>query len=211
MQIKKSNEHFDKNGNMWGIICLLGALNLRCRNEDTMLHIYYGKDGKLTAYRLFLLIKRRVVCVEIFAICMILRNTEGIAESLEMCDLSLTEEFDGIADIGIVYETEDVIIGYTSLLFGCEVFVQIGKYITLDSDIGRGKGCSCGRLRINACGMIDKIGVKARFFDFLGGQVSGELIKDRRNHFHVGKFFCTERSNEKITFQNRMKNFEIDI
>jgi hypothetical protein len=27
----------------------------------------------------------------------------------------------------------------------------------------------------------------------------------------VGKFFCTERSNEKITFQNRMKSFEIDI
>lgn len=134
-----------------------------------------------------------------------------IAKSLEMGDLSLTEEFDGVSDVGIVYEAKNVIVGYAGFLFGGEVFVQIGKYIALDADIGCGKGRSCGRLRINACSMINEIGIKAGFLDFFRRQISGELVEDCSNHFHVGKFFCTERSNEKITFLNRMKFFEIDI
>ena len=123
-----------------------------------------------------------------------------IAKSLEMGDLSLAEKFDGIADVGIVYEAKNVIVGYARLLFGGEVFVQIGKYIALDADIGCRKGRSCGRLRINACSVINEIGIKSRSFDFLGIQVSGELIEDCGNHFHVGKFFCSQKRNKKIPF-----------
>lgn len=75
--------------------------------------------------------------------------------------------------------------------------MEIGKNIALDADIGGGEGgATCG-LRINACGVIDEIGVKARFFDFLGREVAGKLIENCRNHFHVGKFFCTQRSKKK--------------
>ena len=142
---------------------------------------------------------------------MILCDTEGIAKSLKMRDLPLAQEFDGVADVGVVYETENIIIGYARLLLGGEVFVQIGKYIALDADIGCREGCSCGRLRINACGVINEIGIKSRSFDFFGIQISGELIENCRNHFQVGKFFCTERSKEKITFANKTAIFEIDI
>ena len=48
---------------------------------------------------------------------MILRDTQGIAEALEVDDLAGSEEFDGFLYIGIVAKTENVIIGRSRLLF----------------------------------------------------------------------------------------------
>ena len=50
---------------------------------------------------------------------MLLSPSEGIAESLIMNDLTLAQILDGIAHIGIVNETKDVVVGYASLLFCC--------------------------------------------------------------------------------------------
>ena len=84
-----------------------------------------------------------------------------IAESLEMGDLSLAEEFDGIAYIGIIHKAQNVIIGDSCLLFRGEVLVEIGKNVTFDTDIGGGEGRAACGLRINARCVINEIGVKA--------------------------------------------------
>ena len=47
---------------------------------------------------------------------MILRDTDGVAEPLIVHDLALAEEFDRLLDVGIVNHTQDVVIGYASLL-----------------------------------------------------------------------------------------------
>ena len=47
---------------------------------------------------------------------MILGDAEGIGEPLVMHDLPLTQELDGLADVGIVAEAEDVVVGDSCLL-----------------------------------------------------------------------------------------------
>ena len=111
-----------------------------------------------------------------------------------MIDFSLAEEFDGVAYVGIVDEAEDVIVGHARLLFGGEVLVEIGEHIALD---GEGSGVernACGGNGIDTCGVVDEVGVEARALDFLGREVSGQLIQDRGYHFHVCEFFRTNIS-----------------
>ena len=131
---------------------------------------------------------------------MILRDTKCITEPLIMGDLSLAEEFDGVADVGVIYEAKNVIIRYTRFLFFRQILVQIGENVALDADISGSKRCSACGLRINSRGMVDKIGVKARFFDFLGGEIARELIQDRCNHFEMGEFFCTYKRKQYGVF-----------
>ena len=50
---------------------------------------------------------------------MILRDTNGIAETLEMINLSLAEKFDRVAHIGIIHKTENVIIRCARFLLCC--------------------------------------------------------------------------------------------
>ena len=64
-------------------------------------------------------IKRGIACVEILAVQMVLGDTESVAEALVMDDLPLAEEFDGLADVGIVTEAEDVVVGHAGLLLWC--------------------------------------------------------------------------------------------
>ena len=50
---------------------------------------------------------------------MILRDADGIAEALIMDDLALAQVLDGIAHVGIVNKTEDVVVGDARLLLWC--------------------------------------------------------------------------------------------
>ena len=44
---------------------------------------------------------------------------DRIAEALEVVDFPLAEEFDGVADVGIVDEAQDIVVGDARLLFWC--------------------------------------------------------------------------------------------
>ncbi len=50
------------------------------------------------------------------AVCALACDSEGFRKSLVVYDLSCAEEFDGFADIGIVCEAEDVVVGKAGLL-----------------------------------------------------------------------------------------------
>ena len=63
-----------------------------------------------------LLIKRRVARVEVLGVEMLLSDTDAVAEALIMHDLALAEEFYRVADVGIVGEAENVIVGRARLL-----------------------------------------------------------------------------------------------
>lgn len=64
-------------------------------------------------------VKGRIICIEIFAIRVILCDAERITESLEVGDLSLAEEFDGIAHIGVIHEAKNIIVSDSGFLFWC--------------------------------------------------------------------------------------------
>ena len=61
-------------------------------------------------------VKRRIKGVEIFAVEVLLRDAEGVAEALVVHNLTLTQILDGIAHIGIIAQTQNIIVGYTSFL-----------------------------------------------------------------------------------------------
>ena len=63
-----------------------------------------------------LLIKRRVARVEVLGVEMLLCYADAVAEALIMHDLALAEEFYRVADVGIVGEAENVIVGRARLL-----------------------------------------------------------------------------------------------
>ena len=89
-----------------------------------------------------MLIKGRIEGVEVFLVQLILGNAQAFAEALVVDDLALTQELDGLADIGIVDQPQDIVISSACLLFCvhrmCKLFGGKG------SDAVRKKVCDNG-------------------------------------------------------------------
>ena len=64
-------------------------------------------------------VKGGVASVEILGIQVVLGDAEGIGKPLVMHDLTLPQELDGVTDVGIVAEAENVIVGHAGLLLWC--------------------------------------------------------------------------------------------
>ncbi len=136
------------------------------------------------------LIKRRIACVEIAGVQLVLCQTHGFAEALEMNDLPLTQIADGILDIGVIGKAQDVVIGGSCLLFGGHILSKIGKGIGLGLEIAcreRHTGCGCG---INGCTVIDEILIESARLDLFGRQILRQLINNGGNNFEVSKLLC---------------------
>ena len=65
------------------------------------------------------LVKRRIECIDIFLIQRILCHVQRITETLIVNDLPLSEEFQGIAHIGIVNKAQEIVVGDSCLLLCC--------------------------------------------------------------------------------------------
>ena len=70
-----------------------------------------GHDGGL--------VERGIKSVEVLLVELILRDAQAFAKALVMDNLAFAEELDGLADIGIVDQPQDVIIGRACLLLCC--------------------------------------------------------------------------------------------
>ena len=66
-----------------------------------------------------LFVERRIICVEILRTQVFLNASKSFSKSLEMHDLALTQEPDGITDLRVLYEAKDVVIGGAGFLFCC--------------------------------------------------------------------------------------------
>ena len=61
-------------------------------------------------------IKRRIVCVEIIGIEIILRYAHSVGKSLIVHDFSRAKKFYRVAHIGVVDQAKNIVIGRASLL-----------------------------------------------------------------------------------------------
>ena len=66
------------------------------------------------------LIKGWIKGVEVLGIQLVGENAQPFAEALEMDDLPLPQELDGVPHVGVVGETKDVVVGHPSFLFWCD-------------------------------------------------------------------------------------------
>lgn len=65
----------------------------------------------------FTSVKAGIKGVEVLGIQLILRDAECLTKALEMDDFTLAEELNRFADIGVIYQAQDVIISGARLLF----------------------------------------------------------------------------------------------
>lgn len=141
---------------------------------------------------LCLFIKRRVRKIDIFLIHLIFGKGYGFAKPLEMDNLPLTEESNHVGDIRIVTHTQNVVVCDARLLLGSHIFREITDDVALDRHTGRTPWESGGRCRIDACGMIDKIGGELCHTYIVVIQVTGKLVHNGANHLKVSEFFGTD-------------------
>ena len=62
------------------------------------------------------LVEGRIESVKILAVQMILGDADGVGKALIVNDLALTQILDGIADVGIVAQAQNVVVGHSRLL-----------------------------------------------------------------------------------------------
>ncbi len=66
-------------------------------------------------------VEGRVERIEVFGIQIILNHPQRLAEPLEVDDLPFTEETDGITDLRILDQTEDVVVSESCFLLWCDL------------------------------------------------------------------------------------------
>lgn len=116
-------------------------------------------------------------------------------ETLIVNDFTGAEETNRIGDFrDIAYNTQNIVIGGTSLLLRRHVLVQICNRIAFALKFAGIKGDAARCLGPNCNCMIDIIWPEAGIFNFFHGKAPCELMHDSCNHFKMRQFFSTQRS-----------------
>ena len=142
----------------------------------------------------FLFIKRRVDCVEVLAVEVILSDSQGVSKALIVHDFALAQIAQRVTHVGVVAQADEVVVGHARLLLCRQVFVEVGNYVALNTDILHIIGHARCRHGVNTRCMVNKIRCKRRIDDLFLGDVSCQLIKNCGYHFDVGEFFRALRS-----------------
>ncbi len=117
--------------------------------------------------------------------------TLRFAEPLVVNDLTLPEEADRVAHVGVVGEPEDIVVGGASLLLGSHILVQVGDDIALGLEIRHGEGRAGGCNWVDTGGMVDEVGVEAARLYLIYRESLGELIEYRGDDLYVCEFIST--------------------
>ena len=108
-----------------------------------------------------------------------------------MDDLPLPEIADGLQNIRVVHQAEDVVIGGAGLLLGGHILMEVGDGVALGLEIIAGEAGPAGSHGIDPRGVIDKIVGEALGLDLLHGEVAGELIDHGRDHLKMRQLVGT--------------------
>ena len=141
-------------------------------------------------------VERGVEGIEIFGVQVIQYQPQAFAKPLIVDDFPRPQKADGILYIGIIHQTEDIVIGGTGFLFSSHIFMKIGDGVTLGLEGGgrkRRPGCCLGP---NSHSMVHKIRSKALFLDLLRGLIPGKLSDNGTDHLHVSQFFGSDIGQE---------------
>ncbi len=136
----------------------------------------------------FTAVKTGVKGIEVLGIQVVLCDTEGFSEALVMDDFAGTQEFYGFADIRILDQTQDIVIGGAGFLLRSHILVQIRDDISLYLELTGIKGNTARCLRPDADSMIHVIVGEPAFLNLFHGEVTGQLVDDGGYHFQMPQF-----------------------
>ena len=108
-----------------------------------------------------------------------------------MDDFPGTQEFYGFADITVMYQTQDVVIGGAGFLFRSHILKQIRNGVALGLEFTGVEGNAAGCLRPDTGSVVDIVGSEAGGLDLLRSQVSGQLMDDGGHDLQMGQFLRT--------------------
>lgn len=135
-----------------------------------------------------ILIEGRVESIEILGIQLIRRKAHTLTEPLEMDYLPCAQEFDRVADIGIVDKPQDIVVRLSRLLLRRKILGKVAYSVARALDISGSERHSRGRGGVNTGGVVNEICVEARALYLILGEISRELIDYRADHFEMPKF-----------------------
>lgn len=131
-------------------------------------------------------VERRVAAVEILGIQVVLHLPQCFAETLEVHDFPLPQELDRVADIGVIAQPENVVVGAPCLLLCRHILGQVGDRIPLGLEIGSRERYAGGTLGIQSEGVVYEVRVESGFLDLFRCQPVSQLVQDRGNHLDMG-------------------------
>ena len=108
----------------------------------------------------------------------------------------------------LTQDNRDNYATYENLIFAktVDTVLQfVGKNIAFCLNIFSSPRNTCSCHRVNCVCMVNKIFIKSTFFYLINSQIFCKLIKNSRNHFHMGKFFCAYISKKCLCFVVRCR------
>lgn len=139
-------------------------------------------------------VQRRIHIVHIFLIQLFPQELAGFTEPLEVDDLPLPEEPDGVVHIRVIAEPENVVISHPGFLLCGQIFRQVGHRVAGDGDSGGVPGTAGGGGGIDTGGVIHEIGRKAGFPNLTVAEFPGQLVDDGADHFQMPQFLSPQWS-----------------
>ena len=138
------------------------------------------------------LIERWVDEVEILLIHTVLGKAQAFAEALEVDDFAGAQELDGIVDVRVVGQAQDVVVGDAGLLLGGHILGEVGENVALDADACGIPGCAGGGSGVDAGRVVHEVGLVSGLFDLLRRHVARELVDDCADHLKVSQLLGTD-------------------
>lgn len=129
--------------------------------------------------------------IDVFGIHFLLAQPQALAKALEVDDLPLPQEADDVVHVGIVAETQDVIVCDAGLLFRGKVLGEVGDHVAGGLHASRAPGEAGSGGGVDAGGVVYKVGGEGGVIaHLLVAQVPGELMDQGGYHLHVAQLLC---------------------
>ncbi|KYH32987.1 hypothetical protein MOMUL_07650 [Moorella mulderi DSM 14980] len=98
-------------------------------------------------------------------------QVQRLTEALEVDDFPFAQELQGITDIRVVGELDQIFVGRTGLLLGGHIFMQVGDRVALGLDVGGRPGGAGGVDKVEGAVVVGIVAVQAGPFYFFQGSV----------------------------------------
>ena len=131
--------------------------------------------------------------IDVFLVHLLPCQPQGFAEALKVDDFPLSKKANDVVHIGIIGKTEDVVVGYSSLLLGSQILGQVSDHIPLHRHGSRTVWESGGSGGIDTRGAVHKVGVEACRANLLFTEIAGELVHNSSNHLQMSEVLYTYR------------------